>query len=152
MNEQIIEQLKKFRSVEPDARFMAGSRRTILALRKEEPAFSWLSFRFAGAMAGIVAAVAAAVFMFSGPSATTALASPEALNQEFANLNINVELKEIDYRENVNQTVSSALSEITDSKISHLNQSVLESESDDLNLETTSTNPQVDDLLNKVIN
>ncbi|MGC9610892.1 MAG: hypothetical protein ABSE68_01595 [Minisyncoccia bacterium] len=151
MEDKIFRQLKQLKAIEPNPLFVAGSRRTILALRKEEPVFAWLNLRMAGAMAGAVAMVAAAVFMFSGPSATTALASPEALNREFTGLNINVELKAIDYHQNVDQTVSLALSEISDNRVKHLNKNVLETESDNLNLNSSTSTSQVDDLLNKVI-
>ncbi len=154
MDDQIIRQLKKLRAIEPEARFVSGSRRAILATRREAPASFWFgaNLRLAGLMAGMVAVVAASVFLFSGSGASTALASPEDLNREFSTMNINVELKEIDYRQSVSQTVASALSEISDNKTRHLNENVLQSESDSLIEETPVADPQVDKLLNQVIN
>lgn len=151
MEDRLITQLKKFKAIEPNPLFAAGSRRTILALKKEEPVFAWLNLRIAGAMAGMVAAVAAAVFMFSGPSAATVLASPEALNLEFKGLNINIELSAIDYHQNIDQTVMSALSEITDNRIKHLNKDVLQTESNELDLNSSTTAPEVESLLDKII-
>ncbi len=153
MNDQIIRQLRKLRSIEPDSGFMSVSRRTILAFRKQEPIFAWPSFSFklAGAFAGLVAVLITSIALFSGNSASTALASPEVLNKEFSSLNINVELQEIDYRQNVNQTITSAISEISSNKASHLNQDVLNSESNNLDLNASGTDPQIDQLLNSVI-
>lgn len=150
MNDQIIRQLKRLKAIEPNPGFTASSRRMILALEKE-PAFVWSNFRLAGALAGLVAVVAASVFLFSGQSATTAFASPEMLNQEFNNMNVNIELREISYRQNVSQTISSAISEISTNKLSHLNQDVLNSESNGFDLETSNTDPEIDQLLNKLI-
>ncbi len=151
MEDRIITQLKKFKSIGPDAHFAAGSRRTILALRKEQPVFTWPNFRFVGTLAGVLAVVAASVFMFSGNSATKAFASPEMLNQEFDNMNINIELQEISYRQNVSQTISSAITEISDNKLSHLNQDILKSESGGLDLNVPDSGLQIDKLLDKVV-
>lgn len=151
MEDKLIRQLKQLRAVEPNPLFAASSKRTILALKKDEPVFAWLNLRLAGVMAGAVAMVAAAVFMFSGPSAATVLASPETLNQEFTGLNVNVELKAIDYHQNVDQTVMTALSEITDNRVKHLNQNVLQTESDNLDLNSPTSTSQVNALLDKVI-
>ncbi len=151
MNDQIISQLKRFKEIEPDAHFAAGSRRVILAFKKQEPVFIRPNLRLVGVFAGIVAVLTASIFLFSGNSASTVLASPEVLSQEFNSLKINIELKGIDYRQNVNRTIASAISEISDNKVQHLNQSILKSESDSLNFDANGTNPQIDELLNKVI-
>lgn len=151
MNDQIIRQLKRLSAIMPDRNFAAVSRRTILALKINEPVFAWPNLRFVSALVSFVAVVAVSVVLFSGNNASTALASPEVLNQEFNNLNINIELKEVDYRQNTNQTIASALSEISDNKVRHLNQDVLRSESGNLDLNSDGTNPQIDQLLDKVI-
>ncbi len=153
MNDQIIRQLRRLKSIEPDPSFVLGSRRSILAIKKQEPvfAFTWPNLRFVGAFAGLVAVLVTSIFLFSGKSAPSALASPEVLSKEFSNLNINIELQEIDYRQNVNQTITSAISEISDNKARHLNQDVLNSESNNLNLDAAGSDPQIDQLLNSVI-
>jgi hypothetical protein len=151
MNDQTIRQLKRLKSIEPDLSFVSSSRRTILAFRKQEPVFTWPSFRLAGAFAGLVAMLITSIALFSGNSASMAIASPEVLSKEFSSLNINIELQEIDYRQNINQTIASAISEISNNKARHLNQDVLSSESDNLNLDTAGTDPQIDQLLNSVI-
>lgn len=151
MEDKLITQLKKLKRIEPNPFFAANSRRTILALRKEEPVFAWLNLRVAGVMTGMVAAVAASVFLFSAPSATMVLASPEVLNQEFKDLNINIELSAIGYHQNIDQTVISALSEITDNQIKHLNQDILQTESEELDLNSSTTDPEIESLLDKII-
>ncbi len=151
MNDQIIKQLKRLRYIEPDAGFMSASRRSILAMRNHEPVSTWFNLRTAGIFAGLVAVLTTSIFLFSSRSASTAMASPEVLNNEFTSLNINMELQQIDYRQNVNQTITSAISEISNSKASHLNKDVLNSESNGLNLDASGTDPEIDQLLNSVI-
>ena len=102
-------------------------------------------------MAGLVALVATGTFLFSGNNAPTAFASPEALSKELSDMNINVELQEIDYHQNVSQTITSAISEISSNKGNHLNQGILQSENNDLNLDVTSSSSDIDQLLNKII-
>jgi len=152
MNETIIKQLKKLKAIEPDANFASMSRRSILAMKTESRMPFWkVNFRMVAGLSGAVAALAAWVFLFSGPSASTAFASPELLNQEFTNMNINVEVQQIDYRQNVNKTITSAISEISSNKLSHLNQEVLNSEVGSFSSDATGTDPQIDQLLDKVI-
>lgn len=121
-----------------------------MALRKE-PVSAWYRLRLAGVMAGLVAIVAAGTFLFSGSNAPTAFASPEVLSQEFASMNINIELKDIDYSQNVSQTITSAISEISNNKGNHLNQGILQSENNDLSLDVTSGSSEIDRLLDKVV-
>ncbi|MEK7169319.1 MAG: hypothetical protein AAB377_01795 [Patescibacteria group bacterium] len=152
MNDRIILQLKRLREIEPEAGFVAGSRRTILALKKEQvPVFVWPNLRMVGAFAGLVAVLSASIFFFSGQNAQEALASPEVLNNEFAALSINIELQEISYRQNVNKTISSAISEIGSTNANHMNKDVLNAESEKFNLDTLESNPQIDRLLEQVI-
>jgi hypothetical protein len=105
----------------------------------------------AGAFAGLVAILTASIFLFSGRSATEALASPEVLASEFANLNVNIELQEISYRQDVNRTITSAISEISSDSARHLNEDVLNSENEKLNLDESGTDPQIDRLLDELI-
>ena len=152
MNDRIIQQLKRLREIEPEAGFAAGSRRTILAFKKEQaPILVWPNLRMVGAFAGLVAVLSASIFFFSGQNAQEALASPEVLNNEFAALNINIELQEISYRQDVNKTISSAISEIGSTNANHMNKDVLNAESEKFNLDTLESNPQIDRLLEQVI-
>ncbi|TSA44282.1 hypothetical protein D4R51_04145 [bacterium] len=151
MNDQIIRQLKKLKAIEPDPHFVAGSRRMILAFNKQELVFAWPSLRMAGVFAGIIAVLTTSIFLFSGNSASTALASPEDLNREFSNMNINIELKEIEYRQNVNQTIASAITEISNNNLSHLNQDILKSEGSGLDLNAFNSDSRIDQLLDKII-
>ena len=149
MTERIIEQLKRFKEIEPDPSFTAGSRRTILALSKE-PVLVWPNLKLVGALASLVAVVAAGTFLFSGQNASTAFASPEALSQEFKNMNINIELREIEYRQNVSQTIASAITEISSNKLNHLNQEILRSESGEMKLDVPNSDLQIDQLLDEI--
>ena len=66
-------------------------------------------------------------------------------------MNINVELQEISYRQDVNKTISSAISEIGSTNANHLNKDVLNAESEKFNLDALESNPQIDRLLEQVI-
>ena len=64
MNDRIILQLKRLREIEPEAGFAAGSRRTILAFKKEQsPVFAWPNLEgMVGAFAGLVAVLSTSIF------------------------------------------------------------------------------------------
>jgi hypothetical protein len=74
----------------------------------------------------------------------------ERIKEEFNNLTINIQLKEISYQQSINQTIAAALTEIGDTQTKHLNPSILESEQNSAELEKL-TNPEIDDLLNRLV-
>jgi hypothetical protein len=65
----------------------------------------------------------------SQPNISAALDSA-AVNKEFSDLAITIELKSVAYDQVVNQTIASAVDEITNTKTRYLNSAVLETESD----------------------
>jgi hypothetical protein len=154
MNQDILEQLKSLKAITPDADFAARTRRLILAFpvtEKRWPAFfnfSWTKVAF-GTLA-IVAVIVVTVILPGLPK-TVPIASAEALSNEFNNLSVNIELRQITYNQNVNQTIASALAEITNNKLNHLNPAILQSESSSVDPTMSPvSNPQIDALLNQV--
>jgi hypothetical protein len=97
-----------------------------------------------------VVAVLFIAVILPGLPKTVPIASAEALSNEFNNLSVNIELRQITYNQNVNQTISSALTEITNNKLNHLNPAVLQSESSSVDpTAAPASNPQIDALLNQ---
>lgn len=145
MNRDIFEQLKDLKNIAPDPEFAARAKRVILAAPPAAvPAFP--TWRKLALGIGTILVIAFAIVMPGTPKAVP-IASAEALNNEFNNLSINIEIQQISYNQSVNQTIASALTEIAGSKLSHLNPAVLKSESAALNANTPASNPQIDDLL-----
>ena len=147
--QEIKTQLKKFRLIEPGEAFR---KRALNSMIEEKPearwAFNWRSL-WAPALASL-----ALILVIGGRliSARPSLASfnPEGLRNEFNGLNINIELKEISYRQSVNQEIASAITEIADNKTRHLSPSLLEEEASDVDW-SEEGNSEIDDLLNQVI-
>jgi len=159
MENEIINQLKKLKSIEPNEAFWQRSKSLIL-IQRPAPVFSvkyWFSapvLNLAAVFAVLVVFVVGLNFYFSTDAAkvlaTTSL-DAQSLSREFQELNINIQLEEVKYEQGVNQTITSALTEIGSNSIKHLNPALLESEqknfsSDDLNGE------QIDKLLDQLIN
>ncbi len=145
-------QLKMLANIMPDEQFVAASRRGILAVRQNvKPAWGLFSM-WAAAAAMLVVSIVGFSSLLRTEHAATAVATPEALSREFNGLNINVELQSVSYQQGVDQTIASALSEISNNSMRHLNQGVLQSEQNTINQNSGNTsNPQIDTLLNKVI-
>jgi hypothetical protein len=151
MNQDILEQLKSLKKIVPDAGFSARTRHIILAAPVAERAwpafFGWAKLAFGGL--AVVAVLFIAVILPGLPK-TVPIASAEALSNEFNNLSVNIELQQITYNQNVNQTISSALTEITNNKLNHLNPAVLQSESSSVDpTAVPASNPRIDALLNQ---
>ena len=146
----LINKLYQLRTVKPDASFATRSRSLIFAM--EKPVYRWsLFWSLAGAVALIMLIFAVSFSNFGGSVPTvSASLNPDKLSQEFNNLSINIELREITYHQAVNQTIASALTEITDNRTKHLNSDFLKSEEQSLNPDSI-MNPAIDELLNQVI-
>ncbi len=145
-------QLKMLANIAPDEAFVAASRRGILAVRPAMPPAWGLLSMWATAVAMLAVSIVGFSSLVHSKRAATALATPEALHQEFNNLKINVALQAISYQQSVDQTIASALSEISTNAMRHLNQRVLKAEQQTINQNPgTSSNPQIDTLLNRVI-
>ncbi len=148
----LAKQLKTLSTIEPDEHFVAATRRGILALpRNRNRAWGILPL-WATAFAMLVVSIVTATSLTRPSPALSAVGNPEALSQEFNDLTINVELQAITYHQTVDQTIASALSEISSNSMRHLNQELLRSEEDRFNVPVNDTNnSQIDTLLNKVI-
>ena len=152
-NKEIITQLKKLHSIEPDPAFIRSSRSLILSTNRvpARPRI-WLWAGAATVTFTLFIIVAAASYQTFFPPKLTVSSSfnSESLEQEFQNLTINIQLEEIKYQQKVNQAIVSALNEIQNTHPSHLNNSLLESEEADIYLDE-SINPRIDKLLERAI-
>ena len=150
MEDKILRQLHNLRSIAPDPAFMARSRSSILKKTKS-PFFARPLLAYAGAFAVILIVVGFSI-IFPSQTSKPSLSSLNALslNQELKNLSINIQLEEISYQQSVNQTIASALGEISDSRTGHLSPLLLESERKSAELEIFS-NPEIEELLNDLL-
>lgn len=154
-----ITQLKQLKKIEPDSKFAEKSR---LFLLSQKPSFS-ISYLFSsrkslvltGSFVGltvILLLLSPILFTTQNPTLSS-LDNSTKLNQELNNLSINIELKEISYKRSANQTITAAITEISNTQTKHLNPSILNSESKMLdpfkNNQDNSDN--IDKLLEKVI-
>ena len=152
MSQDILEQLKSLKSIAPDADFSARTKRLVLAAPVTLPVWRGVFVRSRLAFAAVAMAVVALLVVFlPGAPRTVPIASAEALNNEFSNLSINIELQQISYNQSANQTISSALSEISGNTPDHLNPAVLQAEASSVDPNAPASNPEIEKLLNQVI-
>ncbi len=152
MNQDILEQLKNLRKIAPDADFFARTKRLVLATPVPRPVWRevFVSSRFVFAAAAL-AIVVLFVVVLPGAPKTVPIASAEALSNEFSNLSINIELQQIAYNQSANQTIASALSEISNNTPDHLNPAVLQAEASSVDPHVPASNPEIDKLLNQAL-
>jgi len=155
MNNEIISQLKKLNAIQPDPVFARHTRRKIIADKNRffgipvSPRVILMgSLSFAILVITLIVPVA-----FPGQQVPAAL-SADAINKEYDNLSINIRLKEIIYDQTAQQTISSAINEITETKGKHMNTGVLKAESAGIlnSNDVMNSEIDVDALLDKVIN
>lgn len=157
----IKSQLKRLKTIEPDRDFAIRAKYAVLSPRgTQHSSFALPQLPFvrnslwAWAGAGLSAALLLVViilpFAFPKPTLSASL-SPEDLINEYGGLPINIQLKEIKYDQTVNQTISSAITEVSDTKTKHLNSAIINSEANNASLNDTNAK-NVDALLNQVIN
>ena len=154
---EITTQLKKFRTIEPTETFRNKTLGLILQNRSRQapdsawvhrtPVFSW-GWLWAPALASIILAVAVGGRLLSIKPALSSF-NAEGLRSEFNGLDINIELKEISYRQEVSQEIASAIMEIGNNRTRHLSPSLLESEASNLNLDAEGGS-QIDELLDQL--
>ncbi len=150
-NEEIKKNLGKLRIVEPDPGFKRTSRSLILSYKSEKKIFFGMPFlKVAGAFAVLMLVITAVAFEFSPTPVLSSSFNSGSLQKEFENLSINTGIEEAKYRESANQTIVSALNEIENTNVKHMNDSLLRDEADNINLDD-STNPEIDALLETVI-
>lgn len=152
-NEKIITNLGRLKLIEPDPVFVKTSKSIIL--RAEPKVGLFLYFPRFVPLSSILALLLFIIilsfsfFSVSRPALSSSFDSNN-LAREFNGLTINIELQEIAYQQKTNQAIASALNEIQDTNVKHLNQSLLESEEDSFNLQNT-TDPRIDEMLRSVI-
>lgn len=152
MNQDLIQKLNNLKFIEPDAVFVKKCRSEILALKPRKPfAFAWPVLIWSGGFAVLLIAAILSFTTTTQKQLPTTSLNSHKLNQEFDNLTINIQLQEIRYQQNINQTIASALNEIGDTNTKHLNSSILEKEKSDLLNVNQSQNPEIDQLLESVI-
>lgn len=145
--DQIIKQLNNLKAISPSPTFKEKSRGLILKIPPKTNYIEWRTLSLAGITAVIL------LILVVGSNLSQPIISSldeDRLNKELGNLNINIQLREISYQQKINQTIASALNEISDNDVRHLNQSLLETEQNDINLDD-SANPEIDNLLNQII-
>ncbi|MDP3052770.1 MAG: hypothetical protein Q8N22_02310 [bacterium] len=149
--ENIIESLKKFRQIQPDPGYSRISKAAILAapvVYRKLPLFNrQLVFTVAGLL---LVLISGNLMHNSNLKPTAPNLNAQALETEFKNLNIDIQLAKIDYSQKTSETVSLALKEITSKQTSHLNPIILESEQTQLNSDT-SNNKDIDNLLDQIL-
>ncbi len=123
-DKDLIRELKNLQAIQPDRAFLVRGRKNF-----ETQAYAWPMPRWALASLTVVGAfvvftVLPAILPFSESS--TAL-SADAIQKEFDNLSIGVQLKELEY--NQEDSIVSALNEIRETRSSHLNTDLLNQES-----------------------
>jgi hypothetical protein len=148
-----IQQLKRLRTIQPDPEFIRNSRAVVLAIRPQtiEKRWSVLLWFGATAMAIIMIGFITTFSIFSVKPVLSASLDAQNINNEFDGLNINIELKEVKYQQSANQTITSAISEISDTSTRHLNNNVLEGEKSQASTDGNPLNTDIDKLLDQVI-
>ncbi|MDI6820839.1 MAG: hypothetical protein QMD65_01525 [Patescibacteria group bacterium] len=154
MHEEIIQQIKKLRAIRPDEQFVKNSRGLILAANgpaKIQIKVTWPIFAWSAVAAFcIILVISLSLPRIQNSKILSSSLDQAKIEQELNNLTINIQLEQITYNQTVSQTIASALNEISDTYIKHLNRGILESEQrtlNDLNPQT----PDIDTMLNKVI-
>ncbi|MEK7089384.1 MAG: hypothetical protein AAB920_01040 [Patescibacteria group bacterium] len=159
-------QLRQLRTIEPDRDFAIRAKYAILSDRRDARGFSFalpkfslpslfarnavLAWSGAGLTVALLLLVIVLPLAFARPTLSASL-SPETLISEYGNLPINIQLKEIKYDQIVSQTISSAITEVSDTKTKHLNSDLINEEAQNALFSNASTT-SVDALLNQVIN
>ena len=157
--EHIKSQLKALKAITPDREFAVRAKRAILGEERialhAVPRFAmprlsswgWLGAGLTTAMLVVVTIVPLA---YPEPTFSASL-NPENITKEYGNLPINIQLKEISYEQRVNQTIASAITEVSDTKVKHLNADILKTEQRGAALSESSTT-DVDALLEQIMN
>jgi hypothetical protein len=151
--QEIITQLKRLKTIAPDAGFLANSKGRILAMEPIRQRHPWAILAWSGAIATVMLSFAISSFVSSPKIVLSSSLNPDNLNNELNQMmNGNIELKDVSYQQVANQTISSALKEISDTNVKHLNASVISKEAGVANqTDTTETSQEVDQLLNEII-
>jgi len=155
MDKKILKDLQILRNIEPDKGFAENTKRIVLAMspRKTLAPKSFFGLVFAGGLAMILLAIVGlgSIFFAGSEPALSNSFDSDILRGELDNLAIDLQLDEIAYQQDINNTIASALAEIGDSRTNHLNLSILESEKDLIEENGEEENSQIEDLLNELL-
>ncbi len=152
---ELIREISLLKEIGPDEGFVKRARNLSLAARPHFH-FQIVPAWVAGfALATLLLALVGSGILFSArnPSLSSSF-NKEALAKEFNELDVNLQIDEVTYSKDIHNTIASALTEISDSKVSHLNLSILEEEKSYIeNLGGDGAQEkEINDLLNRVIN
>lgn len=152
MHEHIIKQLKNLQTIEPDNGFVSRTRNifTPTTITTPSRSFSFFNWQYASAFALVLLCVLAVPFFAFTPEETLASLDTEVLASEIQSLPINVELKELDYNQKAQDTITIAVSEVSNTDTNHLNESLIRKEEEIIKAEEK-VDSKVDDLLNQAI-
>ncbi|MFA5084633.1 MAG: hypothetical protein WC475_04650, partial [Candidatus Paceibacterota bacterium] len=111
--------LKKLKQIQPDAEYSRISKLAILnaPILARRPVFNW---QLAFTMTGLLLILVSGSLIHNLKPAAPHL-NAQALENEFNDLDIDIQLAKIDYAQKADETVSLALKEITSKQTSHLN-------------------------------
>ncbi|MEX1013685.1 MAG: hypothetical protein WDZ80_00815 [Candidatus Paceibacterota bacterium] len=148
MDKETLKQFKILKVIKPDEDFKQSTRNIILAQKPvENRGFSFLP--------KVIAFTAALSVILVGFIGFNSLSNPSlaSLDQEELNNEImqSLQIEEIEYRQNINETIASALSEVSSSRSNHLDPSILESENTFIQNKQINRDEEVGELLNQII-
>ena len=151
MHEKTIKQLKTLKEITPDSGFVSRTRNLFIATPAPRRVVSLFAWQYAGAFAVIIILILAIPFFFM-PEPTLASLDTEVISKEIHTLPINIQLEEVKYNETVQNTITDAISEASNTETNHLNLSLLEKEkSSTTQINGNKIEKTVDDLINQAI-
>lgn len=150
---KIINQLNKLKAIEPDKDFVQKTRILILTTPTLKPTRRiWRWFLVSAGAFAVLLLTLTLISNFAVKPKISAFFNQQDLKTEFNNLNVQIQLQEIAYRQNLDSVISLALNEISDKQPRHLNPMLLQKEQ--ASLETDNINQQqkeINNLLNQII-
>lgn len=150
MHEEIIKQLKTLKNISPDSGFVSHTRNLFVPIPTPQRVVSAFTWQYVGAFAVVVIFVFSIPFLFFVPEPTLASLDAVSITNEVRELPINIQLQEIKYSEDIQNTITNAISEASNTDVNHLNYMLLKDEEASIQ-KTKEINTSVDDLINKAI-
>lgn len=148
----IIKEIKLLKEVKPDPAFVERARNLVLTAKPHLRLVpSWATG--VALVAVILILIGSGILFSSGNPSISSSLKKDSLVEEFNKMDINLQIDEITYSQDIHKTIASALTEISDSKANHMNPSILEAEKkyiDDLS--QNGNEEEINNLLNRVIN
>ena len=150
MSEHIIKQLKQLKTIAPDTAFVSRSRELILSTLPARKNRLTLIFAWSG-VAMLVMLIGGFSYVVSAPTmALSSSLNETKIHDEINSLSTGIEVQQITYEQKVSQTVASALHEVGETKVNHINTSLLKKEAGEMNKGTNIyTSEEVDALLER---